>query len=97
MYKLYGNVAGWRVLDISEKEKDIIDTMIDYSNDTNLYDYLITKTKGDRDTDYKEAPYKRIIGKKQFKNYLEKYKEKVELENMSCVELKRYILNRKGL
>lgn len=96
MYKLYGNVAGWRVLDISEKEKDIIDTIIDYSNDTGLYNYLITKAKG-KGENYKEAPYKRIIGKKQFANYLEKYKEKVELENMSCVELKRYILNRKGL
>lgn len=97
MFRLYGNISGWRALDEKEKEKDIIETMIDYSNDTGLYDYLITKTKGDRDTDYKESPYKRIIGKKQFANYLNKYKEKQRLNDMSCVELKRYILNRKGL
>ncbi len=97
MFRLYGNIAGWRALDEKEKEKDIIETMIDYSNDTGIYDYFITKVRGERNTSYKEAPYKRIIGKKQFANYLEKYKERIELENMPCVELKRYILNRKGI
>lgn len=97
MFRLYGNIAGWRALDEKEKEKDIIETMIDYSNDTGIYDYFITKVRGERNTSYKEAPYKRIIGKKQFANYLNKYKEKQRLNDMSCVELKRYILNRKGL
>ena len=65
MFRLYGNIAGWRALDEKEKEKDIIETMIDYSNDTGSYDYLITKVRGERNTNYKESPYKRIIGKKQ--------------------------------
>lgn len=93
MYKLYGNVAGWKLLDNSKREKDIADTMISYANTFELYDYLITKAKGEG-SDYKEAPYKRIIGKKQFTNYLEKIKEQQEIENMSCIELKKYIVKK---
>lgn len=95
MFILYANVAdSFLEIDKSEKEKDIVETILDYSNEFNLYDYLITKTKGE-ETDYKEAPYKRIIGKKQFANYLKKYKEKQKLNDMSCIELKRYILDKK--
>lgn len=95
MFILYANVAdSFLEIDKSEKEKDIVETILDYSNEFNLYDYLITKTKGEG-ANYKEAPYKRIIGKKQFANYLNKYKEKQKLNDMSCVELKRYILNKR--
>ena len=41
MYKLYGNVAGWKKLDIAVDEKEIISSMIDYSNQFNFYDTFL--------------------------------------------------------
>ncbi len=71
-YKLYGNIAGWKLLDISENERDIIDTIEDYMRGYPLGYYLIIQRDNKKNMD---IPYKNIMNKEQFMEY------KQELEN----------------
>lgn len=92
MFKLYGNVAGWKKIDIATDERQIISTMIDYSNKFNFYDYMIIQREQETD-----MIYKRIRNQEEFSSYLVEYKHRTlkPLEDMSCVDLKRLILNKK--
>lgn len=95
MYKLYANVAGWKKVDISLDEKDIVDTMIKGYEKFKIFDYMIIKRENETD-----EVYKRTRTEEDFKEYLQDFKERtkpIPLDDMSCVELKRYILNKKGL
>lgn len=92
MFKLYGNVAGWKKIDIATDERQIISTMIDFSNKYNFYDYMIIQREQETD-----MIYKRIRNQEEFNSYLVEYKHRTlkPLEDMSCVDLKRLILNKK--
>lgn len=92
MFKLYGNVAGWKKLDIATDERQIVSTMIDYSNKFNFYDYMIIQREQETD-----MIYKRIRNREEFSSYLVEYKHRTlkPLEDMSCVDLKKYILKKK--
>lgn len=92
MYKLYGNVAGWKKIDIATDERQIIDTMIDFSNKFNFYDYMIIQREQETD-----MIYKRIRNQEEFSSYLVEYKHRTlkPLEDMSCVSLKKYILDKR--
>lgn len=92
MFKLYGNVAGWKKLDIATDERQIVSTMIDYSNKFNFYDYMIIQREQETD-----MIYKRIRNQEEFSSYLVEYKHRTlkPLEDMSCVDLKKYILKKK--
>lgn len=91
MFKLYGNVAGWKKLDIATDERQIVSTMIDYSNKFNFYDYMIIQREQETDT-----IYKRIRSQEEFSSYLVEYQHRIKpLEDMSCVSLKKYILDKR--
>ncbi len=92
MFKLYGNVAGWKKIDIALDERQIVGTMIDFSNKYNFYDYMIIQREQETD-----MIYKRIRNQEEFSSYLVEYKHRTlkPLEDMSCVDLKRLILNKK--
>ena len=91
MFKLYGNVAGWKKIDIALDERQIVGTMIDFSNKFNFYDYMIIQRENDTDD-----IYKRIRNQEEFGAYLAEYKHRIKpLDDMSCVDLKRYILTKK--
>ena len=91
MYKLYGNVAGWKKLDIATDERQIVSTMIDYSNKFNFYDYMIIQREQETD-----MIYKRIRSQEEFSSYLVEYQHRIKpLEDMSCVSLKKYILDKR--
>lgn len=68
MYKLYGNIAGWKLIDISKDEKDIIDTLTLYVENNHTMDYMIIKQLRDRD-----ELYKCILNEQDYRNYLEEY------------------------
>lgn len=92
MFRLYGNVAGWKKLDIATDERQIVSTMIDYSNKFNFYDYMIIERQQETDN-----IYKRIRNQEEFSSYLTEFKNRIKpLEDMSCVNLKKYILKKKG-
>ena len=72
MFKLYGNVAGWKKLDIATDERQIVSTMIDYSNKFNFYDYMIIQREQETD-----IIYKRIHNQEEFSSYLIEYKHRI--------------------
>ena len=64
--------------------------MIDYSNKYGLYDFLVIKREKEAD-----EVYLRIRGKEEFESYLVKYSHKIhKLEDMSCIDLKKYIIKK---
>lgn len=91
MYKLYGKQADvWKLIDLSLDKKEIINDMIDISNRHNFYNYKV------EDTNLETKEY--ISNPIELKEFLKKFKTQIKpLEDMSCVELKRYILNKKGI
>lgn len=91
MYKLYGKQADvWKLIDLSLDKKEIINDMIDISNRHNFYNYKV------EDTNLETEEY--ISNPIELKEFLKKFKTQIkQLEDMSCVELKRYILDKKGL
>lgn len=91
MFILYGYVANsWKKIDIAVNESEIVDTMIVCSDKYHLYDFRIEQTG-------KKKKERYIRGREELAGYLHEYKTKLQkLEDMSCVELKRYILNKKS-
>lgn len=93
MFRLYVNVAGWKKADISVDEKDIVDTMIMGYEKHKLFDYMIIQRENETD-----MVYKRTRTEEEFKEYIQEFKLRVKpIEDMSCVDLKQYILKKKGL
>jgi len=92
MFKLYGNVAsGWKKIDIATNEKDIVDTMQVCHDKYKLFDFLIIQRKNNTDN-----IYKRTRTEEDYYEYLYEFKSRQKpLEDMSCVDLKRYILTKK--
>lgn len=82
MYRLYGNVAGWKILDESEEEIDIIDTIGRYIDNHSEINYMvIDDSKGYDDT------IRTIHNKKQYMNYMnevvDKYVEKNKVKKLT--------------
>lgn len=91
MYRLYGNVAGWKKISIAVDEKEIISDMVDFSNKYNFYDFMIIKREQETD-----MIYRRIHNQEEFSSYLAEYQHRIKpLEDMSCVNLKKYILSKR--
>lgn len=85
MYKLYIDKGTRKMIDVSESEQDIIDTMGEYLRDDENSRFLIIENtkEGDWIKD-------RVIGWIEYSIYVQQYNEK--LKNMSCVELKSEIV-----
>lgn len=92
MYILYANIAGWSKIDWSWDKKDIVDKMIGYSDKKKQY-YFMVVDDGDK---VRPPVTDTIRSEEEFKEYLKAYKAQLlkEEEDMSCVELKRYILDK---
>ena len=92
MFKLYTNIGRWEKIDIASTEKEIVRSIIDYSNKCHLYNYLIIERSNDTD-----RIVKRIWDEEDLKEYLLEAKERFKpkpLDDMSCLELKDYITKR---
>ena len=89
MFKLYANIAGKKLLDTSENEQDIIDTMGEYLKFNKDLHFTIIKQK-----DKKSEPIiKGVWGMEGYIEYLKDYKLRLE----TCVELKQEIVKIKSL
>lgn len=53
MYKLYGNIEGWKELDQSNDEMDLVDTMGYYISNNCEINFIIKKETKDTDIIYK--------------------------------------------
>lgn len=69
MYKLYGDIGGLKLLDVSKEEKFIIETLTDYVKSKNDIYYMIIKNENNQD-----IPYKFISSLYDYKEYMEDYK-----------------------
>lgn len=85
MYRLYIDKGTRKKIDVSENEKDIIDTMGDYLREDQDSRFLIIESteEGDWIKD-------RVIGWIEYATYVEEYNRK--LKEKSCVELKKDIV-----
>ena len=85
MFKLYIDKGTRKMIDVSQSEQDIIDTMGDYLRDDENSRFLIIENtkEGDWIKD-------RVIGWIEYATYVEEYNRK--LKEKSCVELKSQIV-----
>ena len=95
MFKLYINMGVPKLIDASENEQDIIDTMGDYLREDENARFLIIESN--KDGDWVKD---RVIGWIEYATYVEEYNK--QLKEKSCVELKTEIVKnvkvkRKGL
>lgn len=84
MFRLYGNIAGWKMLDLSGDEFDIIATMGEYLQENENTQFLIIKS-----TETTDEPYKSIRSMEQYMEYSREYYERIKLQNKTCMELKQ--------
>lgn len=84
MFRLYGNIAGWKMLDLSADEFDIIATMGEYLQENENTQFLIIKS-----TENTDEPYKSIRSMEQYMDYAHEYYERIKLQNKTCMELKQ--------
>lgn len=77
------------MLDISSNEEDMLTTMEEYLKDNEDIHFLIIKQENNTD-----EPYKSIRSIEDYTNYLEEYNHRLEIMNMSCVDLKRDIVGK---
>lgn len=88
IYKLYVNIAGWSKLDFDSDKKVILDTMM-YDNKKNKHTYYMIV-----EDDEKLGPRTDTLrNQEEIDHYINVYNERQRLDNMSCVELKKQILD----
>ena len=85
MYRLYADIAGKKLIDVSNKEQDIIDTMGEYLKSNKDLHFSIVKQKDKKS----EPTLKGVWGMKGYIEYLKDYKLRLE----SCMQLKEEILD----
>lgn len=68
MFKLYGSLGTWKLLDKTNEEKEVIDTISDYVNDTPEMQFMIIKQVEDTD-----IPYRKIRNIFEYALYVEEY------------------------
>lgn len=90
MFILCGNIAGsWKKIDMAVDEKEIVDTMQICHDKYKLFQFKIN-------IDNEDTIYKVITTEDEYCQYIYDFKSKIKpLEDMSCVDLKRYILKKK--
>ena len=90
MYRLYLNSEGWKILNISRYEEEIVNCLIDEHNKNKHSYFMIIKCFNNTDE---------IVtitrSEDDIVNYLNEFKERKRLDNISILELKRYIINRR--
>ena len=92
MYRLYIIIGNNSKYCPCFNEKDLMETMIDIANKYHIYNFDIWEV-----LDNQSYHYKRIYGIDEFEQTLEEYRITKDIQDMSCVELKRLILkNFKG-
>lgn len=84
MFKLYIDEGIRKMIDVSESEQDIIDTMGDYlrKNENSRFLIIENNKSGDNTKGM-------VIGWLQYADYVEEYNNRFKKE--SCVELKKEI------
>ena len=79
MYRLYGNINGWKLLEVVEdNELELIRTMLEYVKNYMRAEFIIVKHENDMD-----IPYKSIQTEQELIEYIEEYEEREKNVNKS--------------
>jgi len=72
MYRLYGNINGWKLLEVVENnELELIRTMLEYVKNNMRAQFIIIKHDVDMD-----IPYRSIQSEQELIEYIEEYEER---------------------
>lgn len=82
MFRLYGNIEGWKFIRSHEDEFKIISTLGNYIKKYDEVHYIIIKNENNGD-----IPHRLILTKQDYYNYLEDYKD--EVKNKYIVKSKK--------
>lgn len=79
MYRLYGNISGWKLLEVVEdNELELIKTMLEYVKNYMRAEFIIIKHEEDMD-----IPYRSIQTEQELIEYIEEYEERGKNVNIS--------------
>lgn len=87
MFRLYGNIAGWKLLDLGAEEFDMMTTMEEYLQKDENTCFLLIKTN-----EYGDEPYKSVHGREDYLQYVKEYYSRI-MKNKSCMELKKEMMD----
>ena len=72
MYRLYGNISGWKLLEVVEdNELELIRTMLEYVKNYMREEFIIVKHENNMD-----IPYRSIQTEQELIEYIEEYEER---------------------
>lgn len=78
MYRLYGNISGWKLLEVVEdNELELIKTMLEYVKNYMRAEFIIIKREEDMD-----VPYRSIQSENELIEYIEEYEEREKEKNV---------------
>ena len=78
MYKLYGNISGWKLLEVVEdNELELIKTMLEYVKNYMRAEFIIVKHENNMD-----IPYRSIQTEQELIEYIEEYEERETEKNV---------------
>ena len=87
MFRLYGNIAGWKLLDLGAEEFDMMATMEEYlQNDENIC-FLLIKTN-----EYGDEPYKSVHGREEYVKYLDDFYKRT-MKDKKIMELRKEMMD----
>ena len=95
IHKLYVNIAGWSKLDIDHNKKIIIDTMI-YDNKIAKHTWYKIVSEDDQVPPKMPTESITLRNQEEIDEYIKSYNQEM-LSNMSCVELKREIVENQSI
>lgn len=94
IHKLYVNIAGWSKLDIDHDKKVILDTMV---CDNKIAKHTWYKIVSEDEQVPPKIPTESITlrGQEEIDEYVNTFNERQRLDNMSVMELKKYIIEKR--
>ncbi len=96
IHKLYVNIAGWSKLDFDHDKKVILDTMM-YDNKKCKHTYYMIVSEDDRVPPVLAPEVAVLRNQEDIDKYINIYNERKQLDEMSCLELKRSILDKQDI
>ena len=87
MFRLYGNIAGWKLLDLGAEEFDMMATMEEYLQQNENTCFMMIKTD-----EYGDEPYKSVYGREGYVKYLDEYYKRT-MKDKKIMELKKEMMD----
>ena len=87
MFRLYGNIAGWKMLDLGAEEFDMMATMEEYLQKDEKTCFMLIKTD-----EYGDEPYRTVHGREDYVKYLDDYYRRT-MKNKKIMDLRKEMMD----